>query len=174
MSEITTVIFWQGWVGGIAIGSYLLFQLIISGHPLGVSTAFGNVCGMFSRLPFFHRGSFEDNFNWRLWFIIGIPLGGLIAALTSPGPIVPSFSLGELYDSVLPAALPLRALVLSAGGVLIGLGSRMAGGCTSGHSISGLALLNPPSIVASAGFFAGGIIIVQFLFNILPALGIGG
>jgi uncharacterized membrane protein YedE/YeeE len=174
MNEITTVAFWPGWVGGIAIGTYLLFQLILTGHPLGVSTAFGNVCGMFSRLKFFHTGSFEDNFNWRLWFIIGIPLGGLIAALTSPGSMALGFSMGDLYDSVLPSALPLRGLVLTAGGVLIGLGSRMAGGCTSGHSISGLALLNPPSIVASMGFFAGGIIIVQLLFTVLPALGIGG
>lgn len=171
MQEITQVIIWQGWVGGLAIGSYLLFQLILTGHPLGVSTAFGNVCGFFSRLPFFHRGKYEDNFNWRLWFIIGIPLGGVIAALTSPQPMVASFNMGEMYESVLPDPLWLKGLVLTGGGILIGLGSRMAGGCTSGHSISGLAQLNPPSIAASAGFFAGGIIIVQVLFTILPALG---
>ncbi len=170
MDNITQVIFWPGWIGGIAIGSYLLFQVLVTGHPLGVSTAFGNVCGLFSKIPYFHKDQFENNLNWRLWFIVGIPLGGLIAALTSPGPIVASFSLGSLYDSVLPQALVLKALVLTGGGILIGAGSRMAGGCTSGHSISGMAILNPPSIVASAGFFAGGILIVQLLFNLIPAL----
>lgn len=173
MNQMTEVVFWQGWVGGIAIGAYLLFQVVLTGHPLGVSTGFGNVCGLVSRRPFFRSGQFTDRLNWRLWFILGIPLGGLIAALTSPQPIVPSFYMGSLYESVLPDALPLKALLLTLGGILVGLGSRMAGGCTSGHSISGIAILNPPSIVASAGFFAGGIIIVQFLFRVLPALGIG-
>jgi len=67
---------------------------------------------------------------------------------------------------VLPASVPLRGLVLVAGGVMIGYGSRLAGGCTSGHSITGLSLLNPPSLVASAGFFAGGIVAVQALFGL--------
>ncbi|WP_037547893.1 YeeE/YedE family protein [Spirochaeta lutea] len=164
---MTEVIYWSGWIGGIGIGAYALAQFLLTGKHLGVSTAFGNVCGLISRRAFFHKGPYTDNLNWRLWFILGIPLGGLIAALTSPGPLVASFSLGDLYDSVLPQALPLKGLVLTLGGTLIGLGSRLAGGCTSGHSIAGLGLLNPPSLAASAGFFAGGILIVQFLFNIL-------
>lgn len=164
---MTEVIYWAGWIGGIAIGLYGLTQFIVTGKLLGVSTGFGNVCGLVSRNPYFHTGKYADNLNWRLWFLIGIPLGGLIAALTSPGPIELSFSLGSLYDSVLPQVLGLKLLVLLAGGVMIGYGSRLAGGCTSGHSISGLALLNPPSILASAGFFAGGIVMVQILFRVL-------
>lgn len=165
--RMTDVIVWSGWVGGIGIGAYALLQFVVTGHPLGVSTAFGNVCGIVTKTPFFRKGEFSEPLNWRLWFILGIPLGGLIAALTSGGPWIPSFSLGDLYDSVLPSNLALKLLILAFGGVLIGLGSRMAGGCTSGHSIAGLALLNPPSFAASVGFFAGGILIVQFLFNVL-------
>jgi uncharacterized membrane protein YedE/YeeE len=164
---MTEVIYWSGWVGGIAIGIYALFQFVLTGNKLGVSTAFGNVCGLFSKASFFHKGSFKDNLNWRLWFLIGIPLGGLVAALSSPGSIEFSFSLGEMYDSVLPSNFILKGLTLTGGGILIGLGSRMAGGCTSGHSIAGLALLNWPSVIASAGFFVGGILIVQFLFNVI-------
>jgi uncharacterized membrane protein YedE/YeeE len=48
---------------------------------------------------------------------------------------------------------------------LIGFGARMAGGCQSGHSINGLSVLNPPSLLASAGFFVGGIVAVQILFR---------
>lgn len=163
---MTEVIVWSGWVGGIAVGSYMVFQLWMSGKLLGVSTGFGNVCGYFSKASFFHKGEYESLNNWRLWFLIGIPLGGLLAALTSGNGIVASFSLGQMYDSVLPQQLWLKALVLTCGGVLIGYGSRSAGGCPSGHSISGMALLNPPSILASAGFFVGGIIIVQIMFNL--------
>ena len=164
---MTEVIVWSGWLGGLAVGSYMLLQWLLSGHPLGVSTGYGNLCSYVSRARFFHEGDYAEPNNWRLWFIFGLPLGGLLAALTSPAPIVPSFSLGAMYDAVLPQALWAKGLVLVFGGFMIGYGSRMAGGCTSGHSIAGSAMLNPPSLLASAGFFVGGIIIVQLLFKLL-------
>jgi uncharacterized membrane protein YedE/YeeE len=164
---MTEVIVWSGWVGGLAVGLYLVIQWILSGRALGVSTGFGNLCSCFSRAGFFHRGEYATPDNWRLWFLLGLPLGGLIAALTSPGEIVASFSLGEMYDRVLPDALWARGFVLLLGGSMIGYGARAAGGCTSGHSIAGLSMLNPPSVLASAGFFAGGIVMVQILFRLL-------
>lgn len=172
---MTDVIFWPGWLGGIAVGIYGLVQLSLTGRPLGVSTAYGNVCGFASRLPIFHTGEYASLNNWRLWFIIGLPLGGLIAALTSPGYQFPTdaagmFYMGEMYERVLPDALWGKGLVLMLGGLLIGYGARVAGGCTSGHSITGMAMLNPPSFVASVGFFAGGIIAVQALFRLLGAV----
>ncbi len=163
---MTEVIVWSGWVGGLAVGGYLLFQWLVSGQALGVSTGYGNLCSFISRASFFHEGDYKEPNNWRLWFIIGLPLGGLLAALTSSQEVVASFSLGTMYDAVLPQTLWAKGLVLVFGGMMIGYGSRMAGGCTSGHSIAGLAMLNPPSLLASAGFFAGGIIIVQLLFNL--------
>jgi uncharacterized membrane protein YedE/YeeE len=164
---MTEVIVWSGWIGGIAIGAYALLQWILTGNALGVSTGFGNVCGYISSAPFFRRGEYESLNNWRLWFLLGIPLGGLLGALTSPGDIVLSFSMGAMYDSVLPEALWAKALVLVAGGFAIGYGSRAAGGCTSGHSISGVSMLNPPSVIASAGFLIGGILAVQVLFRLM-------
>ena len=163
---MTEVIVWSGWIGGVAIGLYGLFQLVVSGKPLGASTAYGSVCALASNKPFFRTGEFEERNSWRLWFLIGIPLGGLIAALTSPGAIVASMSMGAMYDSVLPAAPAAKGLVLLGGGIMIGLGARLAGGCPSGHSIAGLSLFNVPSLVASAGFFMGGIIMVQLLFRV--------
>jgi uncharacterized membrane protein YedE/YeeE len=96
----------------------------------GVSTGFGNVCSFASRASFFHEGEYAEANNWRLWFLLGLPLGGFLAALTSPGAMVASFSLGAMYDSVLPQGLWAKGTVLAFGGVLIGYGSRMAGGCT--------------------------------------------
>ena len=165
MNEVIT---WSGWVGGIAVGAYLLFQYWLTGRALGVSTAYGNVCALGSKQPFFRSGAFTDPTNWRLWFFLGLPLGGAIALLTSPGAsFEPSLAMGPMYEQVLPSAVWARGLVLIGGGVLIGYGARMAGGCPSGHSINGMSVLNPPSYVASAGFFAGGILSVQLLFGLV-------
>ncbi len=164
---MTEVMVWSGWVGGLAVGLYALLQFALTGKALGVSTGYGNICGGFSQSPFFHRGEYETIDNWRLWFIVGLPLGGVLAALTSPGEIVWSFSLGRMYDQVLPQALWAKGAVLLLGGAMIGYGSRLANGCTSGHAIAGLSLLNPPSFLAAAGFFVGGIIVVQILFRLL-------
>lgn len=164
---MTEVIVWSGWIGGIAVGLYALFQLLFTGKLLGVSTAYGNLCSYVSRASFFHKGDYSNPANWRLWFIIGLPLGGIIAALTSPGIFTFSFNLGALYESVMPASVWLKGSVLLIGGIMIGYGARLAGGCTSGHSIAGIALLNPPSILASVGFFTGGILMVQILFYFL-------
>lgn len=161
---MTEVIVWSGWIGGIAIGLYYLLQLTVTGRQLGASTAYSNICGLFSKLDFFKDSS---KGNWRIWFLVGIPLGGFLGAWTSPGEIVWSFSLGEMYDSVLPQSIWAKGGVLLFGGMLIGAGSRMAGGCQSGHVINGVSLMNPPSFLAGAGFFLGGIIVVQLLFNVL-------
>jgi uncharacterized membrane protein YedE/YeeE len=162
---VQDVIVWSGWVGGIAVGLYMLAQYWITGQGLGVSTGYGNVCALGSQRPYFSTGSFSDPTNWRLWFVLGIPLGGFIALITSPGAELGfSTSMGAAYDSVLPESIWLRGIWLMAGGIMVGYGSRLAGGCTSGHAITGLSLLNPPSLVASLGFFVGGIIAVQLLF----------
>ena len=163
---MTEVIVWSGWIGGIAVGMYAIAQVLVSGKVLGVSTGYGNVCSYVSSAAYFQQGEYEQPNNWRLWFIIGLPLGGLLAALTSPGEIALSFSLGAMYDSVLPQALWAKATVLTLGGIMIGYGSRLAGGCTSGHAISGVSMLNPPSLLAAAMFFVGGIIAVQLLFGL--------
>ena len=62
---------------------------------------------------------------------------------------------------------PKSIFILLVGGVLIGFGSRYAGGCTSGHAISGLSNLQIPSLKAVIGFFIGGLIMVHFLLPIL-------
>lgn len=165
-NNMTEVITWEGWMGGLAVGLYAVTQYWLTGHPLGVSTGYGNVCALGSSLPYFRTGPYANPINWRLWFVLGLPLGGVIAAVTSPGVYTASFSLGALYDGVFPQALGLKALLLVAGGFAMGFGARAAGGCTSGHAISGVAFLNPPSMLAAAGFFVGGTVMVQVLFRV--------
>ena len=164
---MTEVVIWDGWIGGIAIGLYAILQVLLTGKLLGVSTGYRNLCSLASRLPFFNQGRYSQPNSWRLWFIIGIPLGGLLASLTSPGSLKWSFSLGNMYNSIMPESLWLRGLILTLGGILIGYGARLAGGCTSGYTITGLSLLNWPSLVASVSFFIGGTVIVQIMFNLM-------
>jgi uncharacterized membrane protein YedE/YeeE len=66
-------------------------------------------------------------------------------------------------------ATPAGALLVLGGGFLVGFGARWAGGCTSGHAISGLASFQLPSLVAVAGFFAGGLLVVHVLLPLLLA-----
>lgn len=158
---------WPGFVGGLAIGLFSLLQMRLTGRALGCSTGFGNVCGFVSRTPYFHTGPYAHLVNWRLWFTLGLPLGGLAAVTLHGGGFQAAFDLGPLYESVMPAAAWAKGLVLFASGGLIGFGARMAGGCTSGHSIVGMALLAPSSLLASVGFFLGGTLAVQSLFRLL-------
>lgn len=159
------VIVWPGWLGGLGIGLYLLAQHWASNRPLGCSLSYGSLCALGSRVPYFTSGEFTQRNHWRLWFILGIPIGGFIALLTSGQSWQPTLSMGALYDTVLPQALWAKALVLAGGGALMGYGARLAGGCTSGHAVAGLALLNPPSLLAAALFFLSGLITVRFLFR---------
>jgi uncharacterized membrane protein YedE/YeeE len=159
------LIVWSGPLGGALIGLYLVAQYWLTGTPLGCSTGYGNICAMFANRPYFRTGEYSTWNNWRLWFALGLPIGGLVATLTSGVGPAPTFSMGALYDAVLPHSIPWRGVYLIGGGALIGFGARMAGGCQSGHSINGMSLLNPPSLLASVGFFAGGLAAVQFLFR---------
>ena len=160
------VIIWTGWIGGIAVGLYALAQFWLTNRQLGCSLAYGNVIGFTSRLRYFHQGDFAQLNNWRLWFIVGIPLGGFLAGVTSPGfEVGLKWSMGDVYDRVMPGNHWLKGLVVMSGGVLMGYGARLAGGCTSGHVIAGCALLNPPSLLAGGLFFVGGLSTVQLLFG---------
>jgi len=164
-SEPASVLVWSGVVGGLGIGLYVWLQFFVTGRALGCSTGFGTAIAPVSRLSFFADSKFRGPGRWRLWFLIGIPLGGAVAALTSgDGGLTATMSMGALYDAVMPTSLWLRMALLTGGGVLMGYGARMAGGCTSGHAISGIAMLNPPSMLAAVGFFAGGVVAVQLLF----------
>lgn len=99
---------------------------------------------------------------WRIWFFLGLFGGALIVALLRGGP---TFQLGY---GALGALLPLGLLVpvLFVSGIFVGLGGRWAGGCTSGHGLSGSASLSPASLVATATFIGTGIL-VTFALHVL-------
>jgi hypothetical protein len=135
----------------------------LTGKNLGISASLrhiGAICTPNSKLPYLSKDYHWRNHVWNLIFVVGILIGGFI---------------GNFWLSAQPAAfLPtgyqsLSGIVLLfAGGILIGFGTRYADGCTSGHTIMGLSALNWPSLVASIFFFVGGILSTWL---ILPLFG---
>ncbi len=100
----------------------------------------------------------------QLTFLALIPVGGLIAALTHGGAI--HSDLGPTFQHLFGGGFR-GAAVLLGGGLLVGIGTRMAGGCTSGHGLSGCARLQPGSLIATASFFGTAIAVSLLLERVL-------
>jgi uncharacterized membrane protein YedE/YeeE len=142
---------WPWWFSGILIGLTVPLLYILAGRSFGISTSLqqiGAVCLPKSNLPYFQDFNKRKG-NWLLFFVIGIVIGGFVATqFLSAAPVE------FLPASYLSAGGAVRLLI---GGFLIGFGARYAGGCTSGHAITGIANLNWPSLVATVFFFVGGL-----------------
>lgn len=144
---------WPWWAAGAAIGAIVLALLWYDNKLLGVSTGCAELCQV--------RKDARVRRSWRLLFLGGIALGGLAATLIGGGR--PTFAHGQ-FDLLISASLPVKALVLTAAGALIGFGARTAGGCTSGHGIVGVALGAKSSLLATLAFLVGGFAATTVLF----------
>jgi uncharacterized membrane protein YedE/YeeE len=173
-AETVQVLPW--YVAGPLIGLFVPVLLLVGNRLFGVSGNLRHLCAaaLPSRSEFF-RYDWRGVGGWNLAFAIGVLLGGVIVgSLTpdgarvalSPAAVESLASLG-IRDTagLVPAELfrwemllTLRgAAMMIGGGLLIGFGTAYAGGCTSGHAISGLADFQLPSLIAVIGFFAGGL-----------------
>ncbi len=161
---------WPFWAGGIVIGLLVPLLYYFYNTALGVSTGYGNLAKIIFRprnLGWI-KSQFPDSWNWRVYFIAGIILGGFLSARFSGRPVLTT-EMGQFTTLVGWPAL-LSALYFFAGGILLGLGARIAGGCTSGHSIHGIANLHLSSILATVFFLIGGWVSA----NIIRILLMGG
>jgi uncharacterized membrane protein YedE/YeeE len=176
---------WPWWFSGIIISS-IMFLLIFFGKTFGLSSNFRTLCsiaGAGKKVKFF---DFDwKSYRWNLVFLTGAVLGGFIAHhfLSDTNTVILAEStvqdlkeLGfEKPTSNQPSELfrfeaifTLKGfLILALGGLLVGFGTRYAGGCTSGHAITGLSSLQLPSLVAVIGFFIGGLIMTNFIFPLI-------
>lgn len=176
---------WPWYLSGIMIAT-IMFFLLYFGKSFGFSSNLRAICaaaGGGKFVPFF-------NYDWRaqkwnLLFLTGAIIGGFIAAnwlsdgrpvqisnetitdISKLGFAAPTYvQPDELYS--LESAFTLKGfLILAIGGLLVGFGSRWAGGCTSGHAISGLSDLQMPSLIAVIGFFAGGLLMTHILMPLI-------
>ena len=152
-------------VAGAAIALITLSLLFIASRRLGLSTGFEDVCSLLLEHPYFTRDSLRSARKWRLPFIVGLVLGGFISARLGGG-WTPTWDLG-MFDQVVGFGPAGKMAWMFAGGLFIGFGTRLAGGCTSGHGIFGLSNFELPSLVTTVSFMAGGIITTQFLYRVV-------
>lgn len=171
---------WHWSISGFIIGMVMLI-LIYFGKSFGMSSNLRTLCsmtGMGKRFSFFDWDWKSQ--RWNLVVVFGAILGGFVASnfLSNPNAMVlinpetieslAVLNIDAPEGKLLPDALfgqsdPKSIILLLVGGLLIGFGSRYAGGCTSGHAISGLSNLQIPSLKAVIGFFIGGLIMVHMI-----------
>jgi uncharacterized membrane protein YedE/YeeE len=152
-------------IGGAVIALVTILLLGLLNKQLGISTGFEDVCSLVIRSGYFSRAGLGEARGWRLPFLAGLVIGGFVSALTTGG-WQPTWALGVLDDAL--ALGPMGKVAwMFAGGLFIGFGTRLGGGCTSGHGIFGLSNLESPSLVATLSFMASGIVTTQILWRVV-------
>lgn len=177
---------WPWYVAGPII-ALVMFLLLYFGGQFGVSSNLRTMCTIAGadKVADFFKFDWKAQ-RWNLVFVLGAVLGGFVASefLTSseamdinPKTIAALEGMGfqSVGESYMPneifskdALFSFKGfLVLIGGGFLVGFGTRYAGGCTSGHAISGLSNLQLPSLIAVIGFFIGGLVMTHLLLPII-------
>jgi hypothetical protein len=151
-------------VAGAGLGMVTLLLLWLGGQRLGISTGFENLCALALRAPYFQRGELRGSRSWRLPFLGGLVLGGFVSALAGGG-WAPLWDLGR-FDVAFGWGAPGKLAWMFAGGLLIGFGTRLANGCTSGHGIFGISNLERASLEATLAYVATGILTTQLVYRV--------
>lgn len=146
--------FWPWWQGGAAIGVITLLLLWLGNQRLGISTGFENLCALVLRTPYLKRAEVAQSAHWRLPFLAGLVLGGALAAFAT-AQLAPTLALGML-DARTGWSDAAKLAWVGAGGLLIGFGTRLSNGCTSGHGIFGVSNFERGSLEATLAFLAAG------------------
>ncbi|PKM68629.1 MAG: hypothetical protein CVU95_03240 [Firmicutes bacterium HGW-Firmicutes-2] len=162
---------WSPYIIGVLIGLLNIGALLVSKKALGASTSYMKLGGII--YSYFNKEKVENNtyyqktelkLDWGIMLVVGIILGAFVSAMISGSfnlTAVPNMWAREISDSVV-----IRFFVAVTGGIFLGIGSRWANGCTSGHSISGTSLLSVISWVSSIAFFIGGIAVAFLIYGI--------
>ncbi|WP_067151339.1 YeeE/YedE family protein [Pseudotamlana agarivorans] len=177
---------WPWYISGPLI-AIVMALLLYFGKTFGMSSNLRTMCAIGG------AGKFSDFFNfkwkdqlWNLTVVLGAIIGGYIAVTylsndsgtaLNPTTVVELQHMGfetpgntlvpnEIF-SLEALATPKNIILLIVGGLLVGFGTRYAGGCTSGHAITGLSSLQKPSLIAVIGFFIGGLIMANLILPLL-------
>ena len=157
-------------LAGLGIAGVTLALLLISSRRLGVSTGFEDICSLVLPAPYFQRQAIASGRTWRLPLLAGLVLGGFLSAALGGG-WEPTWTMG-VFDQAVGFGPAGKLVWMFAGGLCIGFGTRLAGGCTSGHGIFGLANLELPSLITTLSFMGAGIVTTQVVYRVIfPLLG---
>ena len=177
---------WPWYVSGPCI-AITMFLLLYFGRTFGMSSNLRTMCAIGGAGKYSEFFKFDwKSHRWNLIVMIGAIVGGFIAHFFLSNATDINLSAETIKDlndlgfknagnSLLPPelfawenVLTLKGIsILIIGGFLVGFGTRYAGGCTSGHAITGLSSLQLPSLIAVIGFFIGGLIMIYLIFPIL-------
>ena len=162
---------WSPYIVGAAIGVLSWLTFYFSDRPIGASSFYATLAGLIGRkVAPRHTGDLDyfkakpPAVNWEFVFVLTAILGAAVAAITSgdfTNDWVPDMWRARFGDSV-----GLRVASAFAGGALMAFGARLAGGCTSGHGISGTMQLSVASWIAAVCFFIGGAVVAALLFRV--------
>jgi uncharacterized membrane protein YedE/YeeE len=161
---------WSPYLAGGLSGLVIIVSVLWTGKFFGASTSFVRSAGMLGKvfdservaqLEYFIR--YLPQVDWQLMFVIGIFVGSLIAALWSG-----SFKwqgVPDMWAEQFGTNPVKRGVVAFLGGIIAMFGARLAGGCPSGHGLSGIIQLAVSGLIAMVFFFIGGIIMTQVLYT---------
>ncbi len=156
---------WPWWLAGAAIAAITLVLLGVANQRLGISTGFENLCALAIDNPYLRRGEVTGSQHWRLPFLGGLVLGGVISAVAGGG-WQPFWDLG-MFDARIGFGPAGKLAWMFGGGLLIGFGTRLAGGCTSGHGIFGMSNFERASIEATLAFMAAGVVTTNVVYRLV-------
>ncbi|WP_339696694.1 YeeE/YedE thiosulfate transporter family protein [uncultured Marixanthomonas sp.] len=177
---------WPWYVAGPLI-ALVMFLLLFAGKQFGMSSNLRTMCsaGGAGKVADFFKFNWKEE-RWNLLVVVGAVIGGFIASQFMSNNTVEinpeiaeqlsnDYQINSAGNAYLPPELfsteqlsnPFVLGVLLVGGLLVGFGARYAGGCTSGHAISGLSNLQLPSLIAVIGFFIGGLVMIHAIFPII-------
>lgn len=177
---------WPWYISGPLI-ALTMFTLLYVGKNFGMSSNLKTLCTVLGadKGSNFFRYDWKGQ-RWNLWVMAGAMIGGFLSAHYLSDNQVPYLSprtIEQLHSAGLTSAGktyvptelfgntafqdPKALAILLIGGILVGFGARYANGCTSGHSISGISNLQLPSLIATIGFFIGGLIMVHLIFPLI-------
>lgn len=162
---------WSPYLVGAGIGVLSWLTFYFSDKPIGASSFYATLAGLIGKtiaprhtdeLAYYKAN--RPAVNWEFVFVLAAIVGAAVAALTGHGfanAWVPHMWSARFGDSI-----ALRGAFAFTGGILMAFGARMAGGCTSGHGISGTLQLNVASWIAVGCFFLGGAAVAALLFRV--------
>ena len=177
---------WPWYVAGPLI-ALIMFLLLFVGKQFGMSSNLRTACAAMGadKAADFFKFNWKAE-RWNLMVVLGAIIGGYLASnymsdnTVEINPKVAQqlaldYNIKSAGENYLPPELfsvealsqPLTILILFIGGLLVGFGARYAGGCTSGHAISGLSNLQSPSLIAVVGFFIGGLTMIHLIFPLI-------
>jgi uncharacterized protein len=163
---------WSPYFAGFCIGVLSWFSFLLSNVPLGVSSAFPRMSAAVERATVGKSAEdkeyyqkYPPKWGWELMFVGGLLLGAFLSAVLS-GDFRFSF-IPATWDQAFGRTFFARWMIAVMGGMIMMIGARWTGGCTSGHGVSGTLQLSVSSWLAVILFFIGGMISYRLLYFFL-------